>query len=88
VSDAPRQARQERSYPPLEGSAFVHPFADAAMIAGHGTIGLEILEDCNLRVRSQTDDYPVPGSSARRAIAGQSAALFFGSAPGSSAAFG
>jgi threonine dehydratase len=32
-------------YPPLEGSAFVHPFADAAMIAGNGTIGLEILED-------------------------------------------
>lgn len=45
MSDAPRQARQERSYPPLEGSAFVHPFADAAMIAGNGTIGLEILED-------------------------------------------
>jgi len=32
-------------YPPLEGSTFIHPFSDAAMIAGNGTIGLEILED-------------------------------------------
>lgn len=34
-------------YEPLEreGSVFIHPFADARMIAGNGTIGLEILED-------------------------------------------
>jgi threonine dehydratase len=32
-------------YAPLEGSAFIHPFADRRMIAGNGTIGLEILED-------------------------------------------
>src|SRR2546426_3971959 len=32
-------------YPPLQGSVFVHPFADPRMIAGNGTIGLEILED-------------------------------------------
>jgi len=32
-------------YPPLEGSVFIHPFADRRMIAANGTIGLEILED-------------------------------------------
>jgi len=32
-------------YAPLEGSVFIHPFSDSAMIAGNGTIGLEILED-------------------------------------------
>ena len=32
-------------YPPLAESTFVHPFADPNMIAGNGTIGLEILED-------------------------------------------
>ncbi len=34
-----------RRYRPLEGWTFVHPFADPAMMAGNGTIGLEILED-------------------------------------------
>lgn len=28
-----------------EGTAYVHPFADPAVIAGQGTVGLEILED-------------------------------------------
>lgn len=32
-------------YGPLEESIFIHPFSDARMIAGNGTIGLEILED-------------------------------------------
>jgi len=32
-------------YGPLEGSIFIHPFSDEKMIAGNGTIGLEILED-------------------------------------------
>jgi len=32
-------------YPPLEDHVFVHPFSNAHLIAGHGTIGLEILED-------------------------------------------
>src|SRR2546427_3962988 len=32
-------------YGPLEGSIFIHPFSDERMIAGNGTIGLEILED-------------------------------------------
>ena len=32
-------------YPPLEGSVFIHPFADMRMMAGNGTAGLEILED-------------------------------------------
>src|SRR2546422_5229029 len=32
-------------YGPLEGSIFIHPFSDPRMIAGNGTIGLEILED-------------------------------------------
>ncbi len=33
-----------RSYPGVEGF-FIHPVSDAAVIAGNGTIGLEILED-------------------------------------------
>src|SRR5438046_6222220 len=32
-------------YPPLDGSVFIHPFSDPRMIAGNGTIGMEILED-------------------------------------------
>lgn len=35
---------EERAYPGVEG-AFIHPFAHPLMIAGNGTIGLEILED-------------------------------------------
>jgi threonine dehydratase len=38
------QALDERAYPGLDG-AFVHPFDDHDFIAGHGTMGLEILED-------------------------------------------
>lgn len=38
------QALEERSYPGVEG-AFIHPFDDDDFIAGHGTMGLEILED-------------------------------------------
>lgn len=34
-----------RSYVPLANATFVHPFSDDRMIAGNGTIGLEILED-------------------------------------------
>ncbi len=34
-----------RRYAPLKGWTFVHPFADPTMMAGNGTIGLEILED-------------------------------------------
>jgi threonine dehydratase len=34
----------DRSHPGMEG-LFVHPTADAAVVAGDGTIGLEILED-------------------------------------------
>jgi threonine dehydratase len=32
-------------YGPLSQQFFIHPFADDSMIAGNGTIGLEILED-------------------------------------------
>jgi threonine dehydratase len=32
-------------YPPLDGSLFIHPFANIRMMAGNGTAGLEILED-------------------------------------------
>src|SRR6266542_3529623 len=32
-------------HPSLEGSVFIHPFADSRMIAGNGTIGIEIMED-------------------------------------------
>jgi threonine dehydratase len=38
------QALDERSYPGVDGT-FVHPFDDHNFIAGHGTMGLEILED-------------------------------------------
>jgi threonine dehydratase len=38
------KALEERSYPGVEGT-FVHPFDDHGFIAGHGTMGLEILED-------------------------------------------
>jgi threonine dehydratase len=34
----------ERAFPGVEGT-FVHPFDDDNFIAGHGTMGLEILED-------------------------------------------
>jgi threonine dehydratase len=34
-----------RAYAPLADAMFVHPFSDVRMIAGSGTIGLEILED-------------------------------------------
>jgi len=38
------KALEERAYPGIEGT-FVHPFDDHNFIAGHGTMGLEILED-------------------------------------------
>jgi len=38
------QALEERSYPGADGT-FVHPFDDHNFIAGHATMGLEILED-------------------------------------------
>ena len=34
-----------RRYPPLEGAMFIHPSSDPRVMAGNGTIGLEILED-------------------------------------------
>src|ERR1700704_3243895 len=38
------KALDERSFPGIEGT-FVHPFDDHNFIAGHATMGLEILED-------------------------------------------
>jgi threonine dehydratase len=38
------QVMTERRFPGMEG-LFVHPFADRAVMAGNGVIGLEILED-------------------------------------------
>jgi threonine dehydratase len=38
------QALDDRAYPGVDGT-FVHPFDDHNFIAGHGTMGLEILED-------------------------------------------
>jgi threonine dehydratase len=38
------KALEERAYPGVEGT-FIHPFDDHDFIAGHGSIGLEILED-------------------------------------------
>jgi threonine dehydratase len=42
--DVAWNALEERSYPGTEGT-FVHPFDDQNFITGHGTMGLEILED-------------------------------------------
>src|SRR5205823_8753563 len=38
------KALDERSFPRAKGT-FIHPFDDDNFIAGHGTMGLEILED-------------------------------------------
>jgi threonine dehydratase len=38
------RAMVEHGYPGIDGR-FIHPFADAAVMAGNGTIGLELLED-------------------------------------------
>ncbi len=38
------RALEDRSFPGAEGT-FIHPFDDDNFIAGHGTMGLEILED-------------------------------------------
>jgi threonine dehydratase len=38
------KALDEHAYPGIDGT-FVHPFDDHNFIAGHGTMGLEILED-------------------------------------------
>jgi threonine dehydratase len=42
--DVAWRALDERSFPGAEGT-FIHPFDDDNFIAGHGTMGLEILED-------------------------------------------
>ena len=42
--DVAWKALDDRAYPGAEGT-FVHPFDDDNFIAGHGTMGLEILED-------------------------------------------
>ena len=42
--DVAWKALEERSFPGAEGT-FIHPFDDHNFIAGHATIGLEILED-------------------------------------------
>ena len=42
--DVAWKALEERSFPGAEGT-FVHPFEDHNFITGHGTMGLEILED-------------------------------------------
>ena len=43
--EAAWKALEERVYPGMDGT-FIHPFDDHDFIAGHGTMGLEILEDC------------------------------------------
>jgi threonine dehydratase len=42
--DAAWRALGDRAYPGVDGT-FVHPFDDHNFIAGHGTMGFEILED-------------------------------------------
>jgi threonine dehydratase len=44
--DVAWRALDERSFPGVEGT-FVHPFDDHNFIAGHATMGLEILEDAS-----------------------------------------
>jgi threonine dehydratase len=44
--DVAWKALDERSFPGVEGT-FVHPFDDHNFIAGHATMGLEILEDAS-----------------------------------------
>ncbi|HUG14692.1 MAG TPA: threonine/serine dehydratase [Thermomicrobiales bacterium] len=39
------QTFQERTFPGLEDAAFLHAFDDDRVMAGNGTIGIEILED-------------------------------------------
>src|SRR3990170_6430580 len=39
------KAAESHEYAGLEGATFVHPFDNHDFIAGHGTMGLEILED-------------------------------------------
>jgi threonine dehydratase len=39
------QVMIDYGYPPLDDRLFIHPFASPAVMAGNGTIGLEILED-------------------------------------------
>jgi threonine dehydratase len=43
--DACWEALEHRAYPGIEGT-FVHPFDDDNFIAGNGTMGVEIVEDC------------------------------------------
>ena len=38
-------AAESHEFPGIEAT-FVHPFDDHDFIAGHGTMGLEIVEDC------------------------------------------
>src|SRR4030095_12585328 len=45
------KARDERTYAGVEGT-FIHPFDDDNFIAGHATMGLEILEDAPETVAS------------------------------------
>src|SRR5438045_7527686 len=42
--DVAWQALEDRAFPGIDGT-FVHPFDDHNFVTGHGTIGLEILED-------------------------------------------
>src|SRR5882762_2841765 len=42
--DVAWQALEDRAFPGVEGT-FVHPFDDHNFVTGHGTMGLEILED-------------------------------------------
>lgn len=39
-------AAAAREYQSTSGAVFVHPFDDAGIIEGQGTVGLEILQDC------------------------------------------
>jgi threonine dehydratase len=65
------QVIEEHTYPGLDG-LFIHPVADRAVMAGNGTIGLEILEDLP---DLDTVLVPIGGSGLACGIAAALAAL-------------
>ena len=54
VSSEPMEAA--KAYAAQTGAVFIHPFDDPVVIAGAGTVGLEILEDVPDVDTTRTDD--------------------------------
>src|SRR5262249_37011939 len=81
-----RKALDERSFPGVDGT-FIHPFDDDDFIAGHGTMGLEILEDAPdvAAVIASIGGGGLIAGVARAIKALQPEAKIFGDGPGTSA---